>query len=832
MSALGSNGKPGCGNQPAHCFTVQQLADKLGCSRVAVYNALHDTPADGRRVVRGHKLAADAWSISSLPEKLREELAGTAQRKGFRTILDYLQSDQTPWRPPVAIDQLAESYRQRAVQLRDVLAPLLADQHHLPTGELLSRGVLEYQRVFGHAIRPGRLQSLFDRTVERDRNQENWQRLDLYVDDQAYISQAPSKESLQLRGLHQPLDEIIANLENKADPTIEDRCWLLDESFRHFERITEDMPRSEVLRVKVSLLDYLRAAVPMLATSLAALRRMFDRRYRNWVAKGKTMSAIEDQRRSESGNFRRPDLLEDDLKIGKLAVRLNSNKSLAHRKLRKSGELSQDYCDYYHNYDERKNKSQVAKRTRDVIRGYVEIGVPYFQGEKQARLAAPYIQRDWSDAVPGDVITADDVTWNHYWWDLNPDGRPYITRGECLLFVDEFTDTPLIWSLHGLENFNPLEQLNTSRRKPSYNQINIRRGMLKVHDDFGLPDIGWRFEGGTWQARLIRGDKITGALHLHWRETQDNSGRPIYDPNNAKKLFHARTARGKGTLERAIRTLQENMRTDPAFVGFNERTEKMERMQDILRRVRAGQEHPGNLGIPSRSEMNQLIHDRLQEFMHEPQNGKRLRGASPWEMWQERITRKPLEKLSDNSRWVFASHHSRVVIRNGQINLRGLMYSNDATVDWNRHEVLAFFNVECPEVLVFSDLKRKEYRAVKAHVLPARNASREQFAAARHDLGAYKRRAKEIYHEVAHPLKSSIVRDDNHGEATEAIGRFTNEAVEEHKRLEREELSIEAKINRLSKKLGRKISDRAVAINAAQVLRGLEQELELTEGGE
>ena len=583
-------------------YTAAEYAQASGRSRQAVYGLLKDISAPLQKVVRGLKQAADAWPIKSLPDRLRMQLEIMAKRQGCRDTDHLMQAHAVPWEAPLPWEKIAPVYRERAEKLHQALADLLPLQHSLSAAELQERGILEYKRVFGHPIQPRNWRRLFDRTVERDRFQEHWHRLDIFVDNEAFQRSAPTREVLKLRGLHRPLDEIVSHLENQSKPTSDDKAWLFDAAFNHLESLFEGRDKSDRRAIKASLLDYLFSALPGLSRNAASLRRLFDDNYKTWTENGRCMAALEDSRCISSGNFRTPDFSDDLKLIRDEAVRRGGNESAAHYHLRKTGALSPEFVEHYSAFDPRENKSRVPGKVREAITGETEIALPFYRSPKEARLAAPRIQRRWTgnanpdqDAVPGDIFTADDVTWNHYWWDNNPDGTPYITRGECLLFADESTEVPLAFSLHGREDLDPTAP---AKRKVSYNAMHIRRGMLKVHDDHGLPDIGWRFEGATWQARLITGDPIAGASHLHWRETENNCGGAVFNGNDAQKIFHAKEAPAK-TIERTLLSLQQEMRTDPAFIGFDERRENFERMQKILRRVRAGSEHPGNLGIPS-----------------------------------------------------------------------------------------------------------------------------------------------------------------------------------------------------------------------------------------
>jgi len=113
-----------------------------------------------------------------------------------------------------------------------------------------------------------------------------------------------------------------------------------------------------------------------------------------------------------------------------------------------------------------------------------------------------------------------------------------------------------------------------------YNARHIRKLILSVHDDIGLPHLGFYFEQGVCSSRWIDGTPRPGSNCMDWRETEGG----LQGPPLGLRVRHATTPRAK-TIENMLRHLQEGMRPEPGFVGFNERTDKRERMQDFLNRV-------------------------------------------------------------------------------------------------------------------------------------------------------------------------------------------------------------------------------------------------------
>jgi hypothetical protein len=222
--------------------------------------------------------------------------------------------------------------------------------------------------------------------------------------------------------------------------------------------------------------------------------------------------------------------------------------------------------------------------------------------------------------------------------------------------------------------------------------------------------------------------------------------------------------------------LQDRQRSEPGFVGFNERLEKMERVQDIIARCKRGKEDPRNHFL-SQEQWRDRISQCLNEYLEDPQNGKMLDGLTPAEMWAQR---QPLRKLPDDARYILATHRVRVRIHQEGIilKIRGkrLAFYNEQTGKLIGREVYAYYNMEQPDLLSVSNLDRTEFFTVKNHTLPAMSATKEQFAAVNKDRAGHMASAKEIYGNIAHPERRFIVRDNCVDDESKALGRFHIEA--------------------------------------------------------
>ncbi|HEV8492606.1 MAG TPA: hypothetical protein VGR76_10050, partial [Candidatus Angelobacter sp.] len=439
----------------------------------------------------------------------------------------------------------------------------------------------------------------------------------------------------------------------------------------------EQLPARREL--KGELVELLRERFPGLAASRQALRWGFNHKLNRWQQGERCPQALEDRRAMDSGKFGPSLCVACQKKLIDAAISLDGDESQAWRRLHQSGQLCEP-CNGLWNFNPRLYKSDVPDSVRSHVSPLVDMALPYRRGPQFARLAGPYAPRDWSDVEPGEYFCADDVTWNHDFWYQDEQGQKHIARGECLVMTDLRTDYPLDFLLIA----------------GHYNSAFIRSLVLSVHDKQGLPHNGFYFENGVWRARLIEGERHSGGWAWnHWRETESG----LCDPSLGLVVRHATTPRAK-PIEGMFGIVQDRMRCEPGFVGFNERTDKREQIQDFRARVRAGKEHPGN-ELLSMEQWRDRISETLMAFAQDPQNGKRLNGISPLEAWTAALDKRPLRKLPDAMRYLLATHKKPVRVTQQGITLqvRGqkFVYYNEHTGRFIGHEVLAFFNWDCPE---------------------------------------------------------------------------------------------------------------------------------------
>ena len=793
---------------PLPTYTDAELARKLGKARQTVASALASIPPDGVKISSGQK--ARAWFVSSLPAEMLCELEARARTWGFRDTAELLDSKLEPWQPPIPISHVRQDFVNRAFQIRDALAQPLRRHGDLSGSALDELGLTEWKRVLGYVVTPGQWRRIFMRTLDRDRGLGEWARLELYLDDAAFLRPVtPTLELGELRRLHhEELGDIICHVTAKDPyhPTDSDLSWALDYVFRHFEdlqRMVQDKRDHRLL--KKSLLEYLGSVWPgpALGKTPDAVRKSFNRDYQLWVKSGRHPKVLRDKRHLTLGTHHAGLCESCKLKFIGHAVSFGGNLALARRRMFEKEEFCPKCRDSW-SFNPHKDKSHVPKSIRDQVTRLVKMVQPLHHGPKQHRMAGGYIPRDWSAVQPGDWFSADDVTWNHYFWYRDEEGRIRVTRGECLVMTDLRTGYPLGHLLIA----------------GHYTGESIRGLVLKVHDWVGLPHIGFYFERGIWRSKLVVGNKPQRDVTPL---SEHEAG--LRDPALGLEIRNAKAYNPRSKpIEGLIRIWQDRMRPEPGYVGPNEHAEKFERMQETLDRARSQDEKVARQAckeLYSIEQWNQRIPEILEEYAHDIQNGKMLPGRSPVEAWTEALKRRPLRKLADDARYLLATHKKPVTVRRDGIHLeirgRRMLYCNEATGAIAGQTMLAHYSLECPDLLTICDMNHTNFLTVPRVIeLPAMMARSEDLSQAHKQVGAHRRATKQLYGTIRHPIISTITRDTEQDASSLELGRFHNEEIARHRSKTEFDANREKRIRKEGAELGCPLPDELTDLDSAE----------------
>ena len=790
---------PGRSSAPAGIYALGQIARAADMLRQAVVKGLEGVAPGGQIDLDGK--AAQAWTFESLPMEWKLEITRRGMKRGFENGERFLASLRlTPWQPRLPWAQVPTKEQEKARQLQKALARALAlrGDPEAEAGQVERIGMHDFKAEFGYAVSARHWHRLFNRTIDRDGGEENWARPEIYLDDRALAVRKPARETAANEYRHRALDDVIAVLQDRQDPSSEDRSLLWDAVFGHYEEhmdaLTDSPQDNRERRVfKRSLLKYLFKIFPggTLCATWTSLKRRFDEKLAEWRANGRNPRAIRDNRAEESGRTGRKLCPHCRPIVIGAAVDLDGDLSQAWRRLQLAGKLCSE-CAAIGSFDVRRAKSEVPKSVRKDVTPDIETALPSRRGPKHMRLVSPCVRRTWSDIGPGDFAECDDMTPNHVThgavdmltWDLDRQGHSYLGRMEVLFQADRRTDYP--WAYLIILG-DPATAL-TPQRKATYNSVHCRLLILRGHDQLGLPHLGGGFvlENGVWRSRLIDGSRLQHWNSSPWRNVELG----LRDPRISLAVHHALPGNPRTKIiERIFLAVQNRMRCQPGFVGFNERDDKREVLADFIRRVKAGKEHPGN-EVPAVSVFRKLFDDELMAFASEPQNGERLPGVSPMEAMHNGIDGRPgikdrpLRQLGPEARFLLSSHERLVTVgRQGiSFEIGGCTFNfwGEELEPFQHRPILTRINLEEPELLICQPPDGNPF-AMRARILPSTTATKEQLAATGRDRASWVRRGKVIYDNLPHPLRTNITRDNEQSGETSELGRFHNEELEKLK---------------------------------------------------
>ncbi|HYG35762.1 MAG TPA: hypothetical protein VEC99_13310, partial [Clostridia bacterium] len=715
---------PPTSQSPLACFTAAQISAALGFSKPTVLTALRETPAAGSVIIGGKDVAA--WSYDQFPARFKEAVAQTAFRHGL-SVADYLESSARPWQPKTPLSQVALAEVEKASQLKRALAVAIERRlrGEISKSEQERLGMIDFKTVFGYQVSAKRWRELLGRTLRRARWDEDFERLEIYLEDKPAVPAADGQKPTQVRDELRPLRSLIEGMIAKGDPDGAQQKQVFDDAFLVLEQLTPAMGASDARR---EVIGFLQTHAPFLAKTPDALRRNFDRLYSRWTAGGKVLTVLEDQR---YGRPRGPELTEEDrVTLIAYSSKYGGGMDQGWREAIRAGKLRPELVEYY-----RKSPRQMPRKIREQVSGFVKDVKTRMHGPRHAVLKGPYISRDpnhpENPLYSGDWDQSDDYTFVNVMWDTMPDGRIWVGQPQLLLWTDERSWMPLGFVLIPDRN---------------YNAFDIRNSWTTKCDEYGLPRQGLYLEGSFWQtARVWVGRKD----EVSWSETEQGIRRL------GVRIKRAIYPRGK-LIERIFRKVQSFLQAEPGYVGTNPITDRYEEVQKQLRLVKSGQAHPGEFGWLSKAEWKVRLGEIFGIYSNEPGEGKYLDGLSPKQAYERHFST-PLSKIPENCRYLLATNKTEEVVMtpNGltfHFGSRTYTYK-DARFEGMRLEgqqkVIAWFNPENPQFCGVTDKNGENPIVAKLETsVPNHDARPELLRQAYAENAAMQRIGKEVYAKV------------------------------------------------------------------------------------
>lgn len=760
-------------------FTAAEIARALGCSRQNIHKQLVGVAADGEKFAAGN--LAKAWTLSLLPASIVRQLSVKAEAKRYRTTAQLLAEPFARFEASLPLQEMAPPVISRARKLRDALEDIvpLRNDRSISATEFTARGLASYKREFGHQVSAKHWRALLDRTIERDNGGEEWNRLELYIEENPARISRHLPVALAREKRLEVLEDTLAELHGTAALTARQSVYLWTKSCDQLQ--LEIDAGANTKKAKCAILQVLLKS-GFVGTDFQSIRRNFDRKWSAYLAGD---GCLQDGR---ALRYAKQDAAITEADRAKLVARsldCGGRISQAYRETSHAGELSPELTDRFIANPAR--KSHVPHSVRRAVTAEVKRLMPLHHGPREHELRGPHNHRDFSGMFAGDSFQADDCTCPVFYFE--PDSTSHsgyrLLRGQLILMIDERSLLALGFALHSENN---------------YNARIIRALITRVHDSYGLPRRRFYFERGIWKtSKILTGERQPFASEVELAHTE--LGLREY----GVKFSHAKLPRGK-VIERVFGLIQNQMERLPGYVGRDERRDRFERIQEQINEVRSGGVDPAKYFLTKEQWVAELTR-LLDDYNAERQEGKLLQGSSPREAWNRFQSAEGLVRLGDKARYLLAHHKLKLRVRRDGITLRpslgGGTYCNETTGRFAGQDVLVWCNPEELNYVAVTSLDRKQgpFVVPRLDPIPAIDASAEQLqrnAQQIDDHNGYARTAYRLIspHLVVHNFRKVFADSDTIATGERLASGVQNIRARQHRR--RENVS---KVQKLSRQL-------------------------------
>lgn len=308
-----------------------------------------------------------------------------------------------------------------------------------------------------------------------------------------------------------------------------------------------------------------------------------------------------------------------------------------------------------------------AKRKSDTAYGHVAL-----KGRHEAMVRDPRTGKV-RELLAGDIYLSDDMSVNHPFWFELPPGETKTRAGRGDKLAEKFGVAVGRQGLYTIDARGKWLGVDLiGRPSDAYTAADVLRHFRHVVRSFGLPRLGWVLEKGVWCARTVDGVRVA--------VDDDGAQKRIVAGLESLgiEVRHVWTSEGKALVEGAFGNLQNWLDLQERPTVGRQRGE-MERVEAVLRRVRAGTVHPQDAGLPDIAEELGEIQAAMLRCNETPKNG-RIQEGIPDERWARDIEAHPLA-MPDGAQWgVFMPWKAETQIRQGHV---------EATVDGRNYRFTA-----------------------------------------------------------------------------------------------------------------------------------------------
>jgi hypothetical protein len=411
-------------------FTAAEIARALGCSRQNIHRQLTGIAADGEKFAAGN--LAKAWALGSLPPSIVHQLSAKAEAKQYRTTALLLAEPFARFEAALPLQEMAPAVISRARKLRDALQDSLSLRNELSmtAAEFTARGLTSYKREFGHQVSAKHWRTLLDRAIERDNGAEEWNRLELYIEENPARISRHLPVALAREKRLEVLEDTLAGLQGNTALTAQESVYLWTKSCDQLQLEIDDGAKTK--KAKRSILQVLLKS-GFVGSDLQSIRRNFDRKWSAYLASD---GRLQDGRALRYAKQDPAIKEEDRAKLVARSLDCGGRVSQAYREAFHGGELSPELTGRFIVNPAR--KSHVPHSVRRAVTAEVKRLMPLHRGPREHELRGPHNHRDFSGMFAGDSFQADDCTCPVFYFEPDSASRSgyRLLRGQLILLID------------------------------------------------------------------------------------------------------------------------------------------------------------------------------------------------------------------------------------------------------------------------------------------------------------------------------------------------------------------------------------------------------------
>ncbi len=587
--------------------------------------------------------------------------------------------------------EVAGRSRERAERWRRTLQPVLERMN----SPLLSRSELEQIAVnnsvlqFGRAKSARHIRRMMAEVMTRDGGRKDWGSVDLYLEKNPPRLVVSSKVISGMDAFAE-LRAQSSGFTNPSAPSAVEEAMLIRGAWDcHQQQLLNGVPAK---RAKTELLEYLWRWMPWLSTTRRGLADKMARKFHHYEQSHGEAVSLLDGRARRAGESRADKFSPAHLDhvIWHAARNCGGRVAQAVEDLIVRGEefgLPADLTEFL--LRNRGAGSYVNRRLLNAVKPEVESIRPYLLGSKAVDDATAPLRRTYDKLRSMTVVTGDDLTAPVYGWlkddagnpVLDAKGKPVITRGQVLAFIDVRSLRIITWVLIPARN---------------YNSTAIRTCMNMICREHGIPAV-WLFENGLWKrSRLVK-----QIAPLHWRIAHSDKECEFGWEQLGSRFIHAKRARSK-PIEKIFDLIQRLMEGELGYCGRDERRDCPEATKLAKLAVEAGREHPSKHFL-SFDQWETRLGQIIDRYNADPQNGRHA-GMSPDQVFEANWPHDDPPTPMNATCWHLGAHTARLfrVAANGitwRIGKQVFAYWDESLSPLRGREVIAWFNPETPEFI-------------------------------------------------------------------------------------------------------------------------------------